>query len=177
MSVSLQTRRTAETGTRPPSVKWTIGILTFLGLTALGGGIEMVAFYQGNEYLPAGMLEDIPFDNFIVPGLILGGVFGLGSLFVAWGMWRRPEIGLLRWVGRLTDLHWAWAGAVLIGLGFTMWMVVEMSLPGAPWAQRGCRRGDIGLDPVWDLWNGGDSVVGHAQLRSVRRHMLEDTSR
>jgi hypothetical protein len=33
----------------------------------------------------------------------------------------------------MTDRHWAWAGAVLLGLGFTMWMVIEISMLGSPW--------------------------------------------
>jgi hypothetical protein len=133
MSVSLEAKPTVETGRRPAAVRWTIGVLTFLGITALGGGIEMLLFYEGNEYLPADLIERTPFDTFIVPGLILGGIFGLGSLFVAWGIWRRPDFGLLHWLERLTDRHWAWAGAVLLGLGFTMWMVIEISMLGSPW--------------------------------------------
>jgi hypothetical protein len=177
VSVSMQTRPTTEAGERPTSVKWTIWTLTFLGVTALGGGIEMLAFPQGNDYLPADMLEKIPFETFIVPGLILAGIFGLGSLFVAWGMWSRPEIGLLRWAERLTDRHWAWAGAIMLGLGFTMWMVIELSMLGAPWAQ-----GDAGGEiSAWILYGIYGTVtlalLVLPQLRPVRRYMLEDTSR
>lgn len=171
MSLSLESKPTLETGRRPAAVKWTIGVLSFLGVTALGGGIEMLAFYRGNEYLPADMLERIPFDTFIVPGLILGGIFGLGSLFVAWGMWRRPDIGWLRWLERLTDRHWAWAGAVLTGFGFTMWMVIEISMLGTPWAQVEAS----GEAMAWILY----AIYGTVavlllvlpQLRSVRWYM------
>ncbi len=172
MSLSLETRPAEATTRKPASVKWTIGTLMFLGLTALGGGIEMLAFYAGNQYLPVDMLERIPFDTFVVPGLVLGIGFGLGSLFVAWGMWRRPEIGVLGWLERLTERHWAWAGAVLIGLGFTMWMVIEISLLGAPWAPETAGDGE----PItWLLY----SVYGATalallilpQLRPVRAYM------
>lgn len=171
MSVSLEAKPTIETGRRPAAVKWTIGILTFLGITALGGGIEMLLFHEGNEFLPADLIERTPFDTFIVPGLILGGIFGLGSLFVAWGMWRRPDIGFLHWVERATDHHWAWAGAVLAGLGFTMWMVVEISMLGPPWDTES--SGDAIL--TWALY-GIYCTVALAllilpQLKSVRRHM------
>ncbi|MGD2059437.1 MAG: hypothetical protein PVF87_01095 [Acidimicrobiia bacterium] len=172
MTTSLQARPGSATERKPTSIKWTIGILIFLGVTALGGGIEMLVFYQGNEYLPVDMLERIPFDTYIVPGLVLGIGFGLGSLFVAWGMWRRPEIGWLGWLESLTERHWAWAGSVLIGLGFTMWMVIEVSLLGAPWAPENAGGGE----PIaWVLY----SVYGATallllilpQLRPVRSYM------
>lgn len=51
------------------------------------------------------MLERIPSDTFIVPGSVPGFVFGLVSLLVAWGMWRRQEIGWLARVKRRTDRH------------------------------------------------------------------------
>lgn len=171
MSVSLERRPVVETGRRSAAVKWNIGILTFLGITALGGGIEMLVFYEGNSYLPADMLDEIPFDTFIIPGLVLGVIFGLGSLFVAWGMWRRPDIGFLRWVEKLTDRRWAWAGAVLLGLGFTMWMVIEISMLGTPWAQAEAS----GEAMAWVLYGiYGTTALALLilpQLRSVRQYM------
>lgn len=171
MTVSAPTRPEVKTGPRPASVKWTIGILTFLGITALGGGIEMLLFYEGNEFLPAELIERTPFDTFIVPGLVLGIVFGLGSLFVAWGMWRRPDIGFLKWVEWLTDRHWAWAGAVLIGFGFTMWMVTEISMLGPPWDSES--SGDAML--AWILYGiygtTALALLVLPQLRPVRRYM------
>lgn len=63
MSVSLEAKPTVETARRPAAVKWTIGVLTFLGITVLGGGIEMLLFYEGNEYLPVDLIEPTPFDT------------------------------------------------------------------------------------------------------------------
>ena len=171
MSVSLETQPAVETDRRPAAAKWTIGVLTFLGVTALGGGIEMLAFYEGNEYLPPELIERTPFDTFIVPGLILGVVFGLGSLFVAWGMWRRPHLVWLRWIEKATDRHWAWAGAVLLGFGFTMWMVIEISMLGPPWDSE--NAGDVIL--TWVLYGIYGAVAALLlilpQLRSVRKYM------
>ena len=177
MSVSLQTQSTVKTEGRPTAVNWTIGVLIFLGVTALGGGIEMLLFYEGNEYLPAELIERTPFDTFIVPGLVLGVVFGLGSLFVAWGVWRRSEIRLMRWIERLTDHHWAWAGAVLLGIGFTLWMVIEIQMLGPPWDAE--NSGDTVL--TWVLYGIYGTVaimlLIMPQLRPVREYMFEGTPR
>lgn len=171
MTVSVQSQPTVETGRRPTSVKWTVGILTFLGITALGGGIEMLLFYEGNEYLPADMLERIPFETFIVPGLVLGIVFGVGSLFVAWGMWRRPDFAGLRWLERSTERHWSWAGVVLIGVGFTMWMITEISMLGTPWAQAEA-SGEMMAWILYGLYGAtAISLLVLPQLKPVREYM------
>lgn len=68
-------------------------VLVFLGITAFAGGLEMLFFPHGNVYLPDDMLDRLPVDTFVLPGLILGGVIGLSSLVVAWGMLRPAEIG------------------------------------------------------------------------------------
>ena len=61
-----------------------------------------------------------------VPGLVLGIGFGLGSLVVGYGMWRRPRWPWLRPVERLTRHHWSWSGTLLIGAGQLVWIGLEL---------------------------------------------------
>jgi hypothetical protein len=65
-------------------------------------------------------------DTWTVPGLVLGVGFGLGSLLVGYGVWRRPRWPWLASVDRCTGHHWAWAGALLLGLGHVAWIVLEL---------------------------------------------------
>jgi hypothetical protein len=132
---SVDTMSTYEIGARPVSVRVSLVVLVFLGITAFAGGMEMLIFPQGNEYLPQDMLDRLPVNTFILPGMILSVIFGLGSLFVAWGMVRRAKVGWLAGVERMTGRHWSWTGLLLLGIGFATWMVVEVILLGAPWAQ------------------------------------------
>lgn len=119
---------------RPASAKLTIGILWFLGLTALAGGLEMLIFPNGNQYLPAEFLDRIPLiDSFILPGLVLAVVFGLGSIFVAWGIQHLSVVHPLLGVEMRTGRHWSWAGLLFLGVAFTTWMAVEIALLGPPW--------------------------------------------
>lgn len=128
----LETRSGREVR-RPRSVTATLWILGFLGITALGGGIEMLLFPKGNDYLPASFLDEIPIvDTFIVPGLVLAAVFGLGSLFLTWGVARRSELPGFGWIERRTGRHWSWLGTVAIGICFTAWMVIEIALLSGP---------------------------------------------
>jgi hypothetical protein len=108
-----------------------IGALSFLGVTALGGGIEMVVFPDGNAYLPAERLERVPLlDSYLVPGLVLGIVFGLGSLVAAVGVARRPTWRWLSRMQRRTGRHWSWTLSSAIGVGFVAWMALELVLVG-----------------------------------------------
>lgn len=72
---------------RPPlgiAGKITVGALIWLGIGALAGGLSLVAEPSGSimQFDPA-ILAGSPFGDFLVPGLILGGLFGVGSLVVA----------------------------------------------------------------------------------------------
>lgn len=140
--------RTAGTGTAPASARdgtapaatatsrserALAGVLGFLGVTALGGGLEMIAFPHGNRYLPASLLDEIGLDSFALPGVVLASGFGVGSLVVRSGLRRRWRWPLLAPVERRTGRHWSWAGTVTLGVGFTAWMGLEMVLFEPPW--------------------------------------------
>jgi hypothetical protein len=113
-----------STGRRPTAVWTTIGTLAFLGMTAVAGGVAMV-LDLGTP--PDDWLVTIPLvDTWIVPGLVLGIGFGLGSLLTGYAMLRRPRWAWLRPVERLTRHHWSWIATVLIGLCHIAWIVVEL---------------------------------------------------
>jgi hypothetical protein len=111
---------------RPAPVLATVGVLLFLGVSALAGGAAMVA--GGGAAPPDEWLDRIPLiDGWTVPGLVLGVGFGLGSLVAAYGMLRRPRWPWLRFVERLTRHHWSWIATVLIGLGHVVWIGLELA--------------------------------------------------
>ena len=92
-----------------------VGLLIWLGVGALGGGAALVAKPDGSVMqMPLSMLAGSPFRDFLVPGLILGGFFGVGSLAVA-------LIGVRRW--RIAPFL-----AFAIGCGQIIWIVVELAI-------------------------------------------------
>jgi hypothetical protein len=96
-----------------PTIRILLGLLIFLGVTALAGGIEMLLFPTGNEFLPRQWLDDIPvIDSWLLPGLVLGGGFGVGSLLTAYALRRR-------WA-------WWWPGTILLGVGMIVWIGLEV---------------------------------------------------
>jgi len=55
----------------------------FVGLGAIGGGMMAILNPQGPGGMPTDALKNSPFSNFIIPGIILFTVIGLGNVFSA----------------------------------------------------------------------------------------------
>ena len=130
----MATRTIAEptvTRHRPASVLATIGVLVFLGLSALAGGIGLTFNVWFTSSFPGDWLDRIPLiDSWLIPGLVLGIGFGLGSLVAAYGMFRRPRWPWLGSAERLTGHHWSWIATVLIGAGQLVWILLEITYLG-----------------------------------------------
>ena len=92
-------------------------VLAVLAAGALGGAAFLVTSPDGSAMQwNLSMLAGSPFPDFFVPGLILGGLFGLGSLAVA-------AMGLAR-------LRIAPFLAFAIGCAQMIWIVVELAIIG-----------------------------------------------
>lgn len=115
----------------PALLKALIGVEGFLGVTALGGGIELIAFPHGNRFVDGEWLDHIPLiDSYRLPGAALAGLFGVGALgtAVALARRRRPRRRLPRRVETWTDQHWAWASTIGIGAALIAWIGLEVAL-------------------------------------------------
>ena len=117
---------------RPPVLAWvTIGLLVFLGLSGLFGGIGLIFGLWGMDAIPREPLDRIPLiDSWLVPGLVLVVGFGLGSLIAAYGALRRPPWPRFAAARRLTGRHWSWLATIGLGLGQLAWLMVEFIYVG-----------------------------------------------
>ncbi len=89
--------------------------LLVLGVGALAGGIALVSRPDGSVMqFDLSLLAGSPFADYFFPGLILGGLFGVGSLAVA-------VMGLRSW-------HVAPFLAFAIGCAQMIWIVVELAI-------------------------------------------------
>ena len=91
--------------------------LVVLGLGSLAGGLALVAAPDGSIMgFRTSLLEGSPFPDYLVPGLILGGLFGIGSLLtVVLGLREHPLAPFL---------------AFAIGCGQMIWIVVQLGIIG-----------------------------------------------
>ena len=95
--------------------KSAVGLLILLGVGALAGGAALTSQPDGSVMkFPLSLLAGSPFPDYFVPGLILGGFFGLGSFVVA-------VIGVRGWTV-------APFIAFAIGCGQMIWIVVELAI-------------------------------------------------
>jgi len=103
---------------RPALDRWgvmTVVLLVVLGLGALAGGVALVARPDGGVmYFDPTILAGSPFANFLGPGFILGGLFGVGSLLVAAAGLRRARLAPF--------------AAFAIGCGQMIWILVELAI-------------------------------------------------
>lgn len=95
--------------------KSAVALLVWLGLGAVAGGVALVSKPDGSVMqLPVSMLAGSPFNDFLIPGLILGALFGAGSFVVAILGWRRVVLAPFL--------------AFAIGCGQMIWIVVELAI-------------------------------------------------
>jgi hypothetical protein len=94
-----------------------IVLQAFVGLTALVSGALMIAAPSGAHLqAPAEMLNGSPFRDFLVPGLILFLVNGVGQCAAAVLTFRRHR--------------WAATVGATFGLGLMIWIFVQVNMIG-----------------------------------------------
>ena len=148
------------------SLRWLVGCLVFLCVSALFGGLMLISSPSGADspsgawyQIPLSVLRYSPFSDFLIPGLILGTVFGMGSFGAVLALWWRPAWPLGTSLTRFTGMHWAWSAALGLGLGQIIWIITEtVMLRGVSWM--GLIYGSLGV-----------LIVVLACLPGVRRHL------
>lgn len=105
---------------RPPRPLWALplwAILAALGTSALYGGGLLVLDPSGERLgLPAAWIQGTVFGSYLVPGVVLLVVLGLGSILVLAGLLLRRA--------------WAWPVGVALGVATVGWILVEYAVVG-----------------------------------------------
>lgn len=125
MTVVDRPARTFTEQTRPAFAKIASGELVFLGITAVTGG--GLGFFVETGMRDNAWFEEIPLiSSWLLPGLLLGLGFGIGSLVTAYGVIRRPRWAWLAWVEDLTGYHWSWTATLTLGIGMIAWIGLQL---------------------------------------------------
>ena len=108
-----------------------LGVLQlFIGLGAVGGGLVLILDPSGSNLgIPVELLKSTPFSTYLVPGIVLLMVNGLGSLVGAVASFTRHRLAgetamalgvfLVAWI--MLQVYWFagfyWLHALYLGLG------------------------------------------------------------
>ena len=102
---------------KPISVYILLVLILFQGLSGIVGGIGLVLDPTGKSLqLPIEWLEGSPFNDYLIPGLILLIVLGIYPLVVLYGLWLK--------------LRWALFAAFTVGVALIIWIGVEILIIG-----------------------------------------------
>lgn len=107
-----------------------LSLFVILGLCGIAGGI---AFFLDPSGSLLGIEESwmrLPMGDYLLPGLFLLLVFGLGSLVEAGALWRGPHWTAKHVHHRGVHYHWSWIAAWALGSSLTLWMVSELLVIG-----------------------------------------------
>lgn len=101
-----------------PALVYTLMVLVaFQGLSGLLGGFGLISDPSGESLqIPIDWLEGSPFDNYLIPGIILFFILGIFPLIVFFGLWKNAA--------------WSWYGALLLGTALIIWIGVEILIIG-----------------------------------------------
>jgi hypothetical protein len=107
---------------RRPLTLWALVVpMAFLSIGGAYGGLSFLADRTGSGLgADPSWLEGTAVGDFLLPGLFLFGVFGVGVAVLIGGLiWRRPT-----WY--LWSRHWSWLGTIGMGAILIAWIGYEL---------------------------------------------------
>ena len=109
-----------------------IGLLVFLGIGAIGGGGVFIISPSGKLMgMPLSMLNKSPFDNFLIPGIILFSVLGIVPTLLARALYKKPTSKLAERFNFFKDMHWTWTFSIYVAFALIIWLQIEMQMLSA----------------------------------------------
>ncbi len=145
-----------------PLTDWLlIAFQVCLGLNAVGAGAAFMLAPDGHLIqMPLSNLEQSPFTNYFIPGLLLFTFVGVFPLAVAYGLWKRPDWHWPEVINPFKSTHWSWAGSLAAGVILIIWITVQVLLiQQIAWLHYFC-------------WGWGILLVVFTLLPAVQRYYL-----
>ncbi len=120
-----------QTTSRPAARPWplwiVVALFVFLALMALPVGWMMLRSPHGAILgMPVAWIERTPFGSWLIPGLFLFSLIGLGSVCAIYGLLLRPTWAWPQRLNPLPALRWTWTFATGMGLACMVWITVQV---------------------------------------------------
>ncbi len=113
-------------------------LLAFLGLSAIGGGGALIISPSGKLLggLPLSILAHSPFEDFLIPGIILFAVLGLFPSVLVYFLLNRTKNEFAEYFNFFKDMYWAWSFSIYVAFALIIWIQVEtIYIQGVGWLQ------------------------------------------
>jgi len=102
-------------------------LLGFLALGAIFGGGALVISPSGELlYMPVSILGSSPFNDFLIPGIILLSILGILPAFIIFALLKKPKCKICESINFFSDMHWAWSFCIYIAFTLIIWIQIEM---------------------------------------------------
>src|ERR1700676_5277379 len=103
-------------------------LLTVLGSGAIFGGGVLIISPLGKLFgMPLSMLDNSPFNNFLIPGIILFTVLGILPIGVTIALIKKPTYKFAELFNFYKDMYWGWTYCIYIAFALIIWIQVEMT--------------------------------------------------
>ena len=91
-----------------------------------GGGVLIISPSGDLFGMPLSLLKNSPFNNFMIPAILLFGVLGICPIGIAIALIKKPQYRLAEIFNFYTDMYWAWTYSLYIAFALIIWIQMEM---------------------------------------------------
>ena len=104
-----------------------LALLAFLSLGAIGGGILLMISPSGALIgIPLSTYNNMPFNNFLIPGMVLFSVLGVVPLLLIFALLKRPESKMAEQINMWRDMHWSWTYSIYVAFALISWIHIQL---------------------------------------------------
>ena len=102
-------------------------VLGFLAIGAIGGGTVLIISPTGELMgIPLSEFKNIPFDSYLIPGIILFSVLGVIPLLLIIALLKKPESKMAEHINIFKDMHWSWTFSIYIAFILIGWIHIQL---------------------------------------------------
>ena len=102
-------------------------LLGFLSIGAISGGIVLVISPSGELIgIPVTEFNNLPFDSYLIPGIILLTVLGIIPALLIVALIKKPTSKIAERLNVFSDMHWSWTYSIYIAFTLIGWIHIQL---------------------------------------------------
>ena len=102
-------------------------LIVFQVISAVPAGWVLISDPSGEKSgLPIKLLDQSPFDNFLIPGLFLFFILGLLPLQILYGLITKKELKIFQKLNIYKNCHWSLTYSYYLGLVLILWINMQL---------------------------------------------------